>query len=418
MKPSKKRIFYGWWVVACSFILLFLFAGAGFYSFSIFIQPLENSFGWSRSQIAFAMSIYLMVHGLAGPGVGHLTETYGPKRVMTFFAAGTGAAFILVSFTTSLWYFYGAYAFLSVMTTGIGFIPVSSVLARWFVKRRGTAIGVAMVGISAGGLIMAPVVGYINTCFSWRSSFIFLGLLVWILALPLTLFIIKGNPAEMGLSPDGDEPAPDSSQTAEEQGGWPLGPAIRSRAFLWISATFLLAPLAQMGILQHQVPLISDIGISQAAAATALGFTAGLGGLGKLSFGKISEMIPFHYAAMLCFGLQVIGVFILYHANSLAMVWLHVFIFGFAMGGIVVLLPLVVGHFFGLASFGVIMGIVAFAQALGSACGAYLSGFIYDYFGSYQYALIFYMGVYITAIATIFLAGKPKPYITPETTVM
>lgn len=195
---GKKQIFYGWWVVASGFVLLFLFAGAGFYSFSIFIKPLEDTFGWSRSAVSMAMSIYLLVHGVCGPFVGHLTETYGPKRVMTLFAAGAGATFILISFTQSLWFFYGAYALLSIMTTGIGFIPVSSVLTRWFAQKRGTAIGIAMVGISTGGLTMAPVVGYINSNYDWRISFMCLGVLVWILGPAHHSFRDKGQPCGHG----------------------------------------------------------------------------------------------------------------------------------------------------------------------------------------------------------------------------
>ena len=113
---------------------------------------------------------------------------------------------------------------------------------------------------------------------------------------------------------------------------------------------------------------------------------------------------------MICFGLQALGVLILYSAGSLSAVWAYVLMFGFAMGGIIVLLPMVVSHFFGLPSFGIIMGVISFSQAIGSASGAYLSGVIYDYFGSYDYGLMFYIGVYLTAIVTIFLAGKPQSY--------
>jgi len=416
----QKGVFYGVWIVAGCFVLLFLFAGAGFYSFSIFIRPLEQDFGWSRSAISFAMSIYMMLHGLVGPFVGHATQTHGPRRVMTFFAVLSGAAFILVSFTPSLWYFYLAYALLSVGTAGIGFIPVSSVLTRWFIRRRGTAIGLAMVGISLGGLVMAPLVGLIISHFGWRASFVFLGLLVWLLGLPVTLFVMKATPAEIGLMPDGDRPgAVESSRasslhsrpiaTAEEQ-GWPLREALRTRSFFWVAVTFFLAPLAQMGMLQHQVPLIVEAGISEAVAATALGLTAGLGGLGKLSFGRISELLPFHYATMLCFGLQALGVFVLLNAQSVAMVWVYVVIFGFAMGGVIVLVPLAVAHFFGLASFGVIMGSVSLIVALGNASGALISGLIYDFLGSYSYAMLAYICVYGVATLSIFLAGEPRPY--------
>jgi len=419
-----RRVFYGLWVVAGCFVLLFLFAGAGFYSFSIFIKPLESEFGWSRSAISLAMSIYMLVHGIAGPFVGHATETHGPRKVMTLFALLAGGCFIGVSFVSSLWSFYLAYTLLSLGTTGIGFIPVSSVLARWFVRRRGTAIGSAMVGIAAGGLVMAPLVSLIISRFGWRAAFVLMGLLVWVLGLPVTLFLIKGSPAELGLRPDGDEPgtgtAPDpqaalagASSGAEAGGaeaGWPLRAAIRTPTFFWIAAAFFLGPLAQMGMLQHQVPLIVEAGISQAMAASALGLTAGLGGFGKLCFGRISELVPFRFAIMLCFALQALAVLVLFHAESIAMVWVYVTLFGFAMGGVIVLLPLAVGHFFGLAAFGVIMGTLSLILAIGNASGALLSGLIYDFLGSYRYAMIAYVCLYAIAAACIFLTGRPRPY--------
>jgi len=420
----NSGVFYGVWVIAACFVLLFLFAGAGFYSFSIFIKPLEDEFGWSRSAISAAMSLYMILHGVTGPFVGHAVDAYGPKKVMTLFAALSGAAFILVSFTSSLWNFYLAYALLSFATTGIGFIPVSSVLTRWFVRRRGTAIGFAMVGISAGGFVMAPLVGLIISHFGWRTAFVFLGLLVWLLALPVTLFLMKGSPAEIGLLPDGDEPGggetrepharpahAGSASAAEE--GWPLRAAVRTRAFFWIGITFFLGPVAQMGMLQHQFPLTVEAGISEALAPMAVGVTAGLGGLGKLSFGRISEVLPFRYAVMLCFGLQALGVLVLFNAESVAMVWAYVAIFGFAMGGVIVLLPLVVGHFFGLAAFGVIMGTLSLILALGNASGALISGLIYDFFGSYDYAMIACMCLYLAAALSIFMAGKPRRYTRP-----
>ena len=373
------------------------------------------------------MSIYMLVHGLAGPFVGHATETYGPRKVTTLFALMSGGCFILVSFVSSLWSFYLAYTLLSLATTGIGFIPVSSVLARWFVRRRGTAIGFAMLGIAVGGLVMAPLVGLIISQYGWRTAFVFMGLLVWLLALPVTLFVLKGSPAEMGLLPDGDdheveevpdphappEPAGSPSPTGRMEEGWPLRAAVRTSTFFWIATAFFLGPLAQMGMLQHQVPLIVEAGISQAMAATALGLTAALGGLGKLCFGRISEVVPFRFAVMLCFGLQALGVLVLFNAQSIAMVWVYVSIFGFAMGGVIVLLPLAVGHFFGLAAFGVIMGTLSLILAVGNASGAFISGLIYDLLGSYHYAMIAYMCLYLVAILCIFLTGKPRKYTDP-----
>ncbi len=136
--------------------------------------------------------------------------------------------------------------------------------------------------------------------------------------------------------------------------------------------------------------------------------TAGIGGLGKLSFGRISEILPFRL--MLCFALQAMAVFSLIYTHTMAIVWVYVLVFGFSMGGIVVLLPLTVGNFFGLASFSVILDILWFINALGGALGTYASGLIYDYLGSYRYALYAFAASYLTAAIAIFLAGKPDPY--------
>jgi sugar phosphate permease len=420
VKTEADKTFYGWWIVAAGFILMFLFAGSGFYSFSIFIQPLEAEFGWSRGAIALTMTIFFILGGLVAPFVGKLIQTYGPKKIMIISAMATGACFMLVCLTRSLLYFYVVYAMLAVVMGGIGVLPMSILIARWFNKRRGTATGLTMVGISAGGLVLTPVLGLITSAFGWRGAYLFLGLLVWAVGIPVIIFLIKENPQVMGLLPYGEGPEkngltsvlPGSEPLNALNGDsdWPSTAAFRTKEYFWITVAFFLAPLAQMGILQHQVPMIMEAGISQTAAATALGLTAGIGGIGKLSFGRISEIIPFRYAVMLCFGLQALAVFILIHTHTMTMVWIYVAIFGFAMGGVVVLLPLTVGHFFGVSAFGVILGVLWLSEAMGGALGIYASGLIFDYFGNYKVALYAFMTAYIVAVIAIFVAGQPKPY--------
>lgn len=398
---------------------MFLFAGAGFYSFSIFIKPLEDEFGWPRASIALTMSIYFIIGGCAGPLVGKLIQAYEEKRIMLVSAVGAGACYMLVSLTRSLGYFYSVYAFLALMSCGMGVLPVSSLLAKWFEKRRGTATGFAMVGISAGGLILAPVMGKITMYLGWKTAYIFIGLLVWILAIPMVLFVIKNSPSEIGLNPDGaaanasasEQASPDAAipVAAVASHEWTLSEMLRSRVFWWIVVSFFLAPLAQMGVLQHQVPIIVDKGVSQATAAAALGLIAGIGGLGKISFGRVSEVLPFQWAIVLCFGLQALAVFMLLHFQSVVVIWIYVMVFGFAMGGLVVLMPLTVGQFFGIGGFGLILGSIWMVQALGGALGTFSAGLIYDIFGDYQLALYFFIVAYITAIIAIFLAGKPYP---------
>lgn len=418
--PEKPGMFYGWRIVGVCFLLLFFFAGSGFYSFSIFIKPLENYFGWTRAQISLTMSIYFFTSGIVGPFTGWLCQKYGPRRVMFIGAACLGACYMLVSLARSLMFFYVAYAIIAAALSAIGFIPVSSLLTRWFVRRRGTAIGMAYVGVSVGGLMLAPIVGLITARFGWQGSYIFLGICVWCLALPAIWFIIKTDPSDIGTGPDGDAIIPisaknglssagnPSSSIAEQ--GWPLKEAVKTRAFFWISMAFFFSPMAQMGVMQHQVPLIIDRGVTPATAAMALGIIAGMGGLGKLTFGRISETLDFHWVAGICFGLQALGVIILLSLKSGLLLWVYVAIFGFGMGGVVVLQPLAVGKYFGLVSFGVILGAINLAQAIGASIGAYGAGVIFDTFGEYKYALMTFVLVYLAATVSIFLAGKPRQY--------
>lgn len=409
-----KKINYGWLIVAACFCLCFLFAGGGFYSFSIFINPIESEFGWDRADISLAMSIYLITGGLMGPVVGRLIEKYGTKRIMNIGALGTGACFILISQTHSIWYFYCVYACLAISVSGIGIIPVSNLLAKWFDKRRGTAIGIAMLGISAGGLLLAPSVRYFNSFYGWKSSFAGIGLLVWVVAIPLINLIIRERPAEIDAilnekAANTAKKSPPPSELYELQ-GWPVDKALKSRPFWCVFFSFFLTPFSQMGVLQHQVPLIMNTGATETMAAYALGLTAGVGGLGKLSFGRISEIWSFRLTILLCFGLQATAVLILLFAHTPSMAWTYAILFGFAMGGVVVLLPLAVGHFWGLLSYSVLLGVMWVANCIGGALGTYTSGVIYDYLGNYQYALYLYIASYIVSITLFFIAGRPTPY--------
>jgi sugar phosphate permease len=418
-KSPGSKIFYGWRIVAACFILLFCFGGAGFYSFSIFIKPFEKYFGWSRSEIALAMSIFFLVNGAAQPLLGRLCQKAGPRKVLLISSLLSGVSFILVSLTNSLSYFYFIYAVLSFTLSGITFVPVSSLLASWFERRRGTAIGLSYVGISAGGMILSPVIGVIISRYGWQYTFIMLGLLVWLLAVPTVLFIIKDSPAAMGLLPDGDPPlAPPQHgdhkihepHKALTEVGWPLGEALKSGQFWWIIVSFFLSSLAMMGVLQHQIPLISEKGIPYTSATLALGMTSAMGGFGKFGLGRLTESIPFKWVIVLSLSLQVVGLLFLLNMHDMTTLWVYAIIFGFGMGGVIVLQPLAISKYFGLTAFGVLLGICQLSHSTGSALGSFASGLIYDHFGNYQQALIVYIVMYLIGIAAVLMAGTPRKF--------
>jgi len=418
-EPTGNKIFYGWWIVAACFILLFCFGGGGFYSFSIFIKPFEKYFGWARSQIALAGAIFLLMNGAVQPLFGRLCQMIGPKKVLIIGCLSSGVSFFLVTLTKSLWFFYLVYAVLSLTLSAVTFVPVSSLLSVWFERRRGTAIGLAYIGISAGGLILSPIIGAITERFGWQHTFMFLGILMWVLALPMALFVIKDNPAAMDLYPDGDPPpapligdtiktnVPGRSITEE---GWPLGQAFKSLQYWWIVMAFCLVSVGYMGILQHQVPLISERGIPYTLATIALGAISAIGGAGKFGLGRLTESIPFKWVMVICFSMQIIGLILLLNLHNMAILWLYAIFFGFGMGGVIVLQPLAISRYFGLASFGILLGVCQLFHSIGSSMGSFLSGLLYDHFGNYQQALMVYIVLYLIGITAVLLAGKPKRY--------
>ena len=150
------------------------------------------------------------------------------------------------------------------------------------------------------------------------------------------------------------------------------------------------------------------MGISPVAAATALGFTAGMGVAGKLGVGYLADRLPIRYVAILCFAFQAVGVLLLMATRTIEMVWVFVIVFGFAMGGIATLEPLIVVGFFGLASIGAILGAMMLVFAFGAAAGPFMAAYIYDLLGSYHWAFIIFLAAYAAAILAMLLAPPAR----------
>jgi MFS family permease len=417
--PPAEKIFYGWWIVAACFILLFCFGGAGFYSFSIFIKPFQEYLKCTRSQVALAGAIFLITNGLSQPLYGRLCQKLGPKKVIISGCVTCGISFFLVTLVKSLGALYLVYAIFSLTISAITFVPVSSLLSTWFERRRGTAIGLAYIGISVGGLVMSPIIGSVISKFGLQWTFIILGILMWALALPVALFVIKDNPGELGLFPDGDAPLTTLSKDTHKieavhkstlEDGWPLGRALKTVQFWAIVMSFCLVSVGYMGVLQHQVPLISEKGIPYTFATVVLGIVSAMGGFGKFGLARLTESIPFKWVMLLCFSLQIIGLTLLLYMHNMTLLSLYAIFFGFGMGGVIVLQPLAISRYFGLASFGMLLGVCQLFHSLGASMGAVLSGLLYDHFHNYQMALMVYILLYFVAIAAVLIAGKPKRY--------
>jgi sugar phosphate permease len=418
LTQMKQRIFYGWWVIAAFVFALTISSGTGFYSFGVFMEPLREDFGWTKAQVTWIITIYWIVSGFSAPFVGKLIDKLGVRRIMLFTATLNGACLLALSSVNALWQFYLAYGIKAVAHSGIGLVAIGSIVSKWFIRMRGRATGITTTGIGLGGLFLAPLAGFLIPIAGWRYVYVILGVLLLVLVIPAIALVIRSTPEELDLLPDGDEkldgnPSASVKINHEKQpppskksSGLTFSQALRTSSYWFVAACFFLVPAAVFGVLAHQTSYIESIGISRETASLALGFTAGVGILGKIFFGFLAEKIPIRYAAVICFGVQAVGVLILMMTGSMSMVWLFVGVFGFSMGGMTTLQPLIIMDFFGTSAIGAILGSITLVYAFGAASGPLCAAYIYDFLQSYYWAFLTYVVFYLCAVVMIFICPE------------
>lgn len=416
---ESERFFYGWFIVGILFFISIIDGGFT-YIFSAFLRPLSEEFGWTRAQTSGAFSLYLLAVGIVLPFWGWLADRGGVRLVFLLSALIDGVALLLLSYVRTLPVFYALYLFLGVGLAGIGPTTVGKIVSQWFVAKRGRAMGIALVGAGAGGLVLVPLAGFLIEEFSWRFAYRALAALSLGVMLPLVWFFLSDTPEEKGLAPLGQGRVVEGAMTdmvrvPEEARDWTLTEALYTSTFWLLSVALCLGLMAAMSINAHQVALLQDAGFSLELASTIAGSALGMSMGGRFAVGWASEYVrhPHNLLAVCMLG-QALGIGLLLYLNSLG-VWvlaLFVPLFGLGFGGLVVLWPLVIGHNFGLRSFGTIAGVVGTVAASGGgSVGPVVVGAIYDGTGSYQWALVLCMSALLLGAAIAFVT--PAPRITP-----
>jgi MFS family permease len=408
--------FYGWWIVGASFLTLFVTVGIGLYTPPVFLVPLQEHFGWSRAAIAAGSAIAAIVSGFTSPLVGVWIDRYGARAVMASGAVLMGLAFALFGLMSSLWQLYALNVFAAVGITCTAWIPNQTLISNWFTRKRGLAMGVALTGIGFGGLVMAPLAGLLIARFGWRVAFAALGALI-LAVVAVVLAVVYSRPVDLGLRPDG---APAASRQSGPRGGgsdpdvpasMELGEAVRSSAFWILSVANFLSVFATLSIVAHLVAFLTDVGFASNTAAGALGLTVGASVAGRVLFGFLADR--FRKRDIMVAGLTVyaLATLLLFSIRSAGALPAFVLLFGTALGGTAVLMPLLVGECFGLLAFGKILGLIMISATLGAALGPVLTGRIYDVTGSYNLAFAIHVSALMAAAVAFLFLPKGRPIV-------
>jgi MFS family permease len=415
----QGRIFYGWFIVGVAFLCWFAADAFGYYTFGLFIGPITRELGWTTVMITGSLTLRTVIGGLLGPLIGPLVDReHGARVVMSIGVLVAGAATIAVSRVHSLWQiylFFGVFGAIGMI--GFGGLVTNTVIAKWFIRKRGRAMGVAAMGVSISGLVFVPLAHHIISNYSWRTALVVLGIVIWILAFLPAVILVRRRPEDMGLMPDGDEPKsaeaedvafPEAGSISAGERIWTLGEALRTRALWLVLLSFTMGGLSMSGVIIHFIPYVESRGLSSDVAAGAMTTFAFCCALVKIPWGLVAERIHARYCVIASYAGCATGLLILLKTESVVTVFLYAVVYGIALGGNIVLTELVWANYFGRTFLGAIRGIVMPAMLISVAGGPLFAAWLRDITGSYRMPFGVFLITFMLGALTMILAKPPK----------
>jgi predicted MFS family arabinose efflux permease len=415
------------WIVLAG-VTVCMMAGTGLRSsFGVYIKPMEAEFGWGRGALSGAAAISLLLLGAVGPFVGRLADRWGARRVVVFSLVLLGVGALGASRAQSLSQIYLTIGILmAVGAGGLSMATGATVAARWFEQRRGVAIGLAAGGMSAGQLVVIPVAMALTLSYGWRSSYLWLAVGLLLLVLPIALLLVRNDPAERGLRPygaTGTASAAAAAAAIEKSQRVTIREAMRVPQFWLLMATFFVCGYTSNGmVLTHFMPHALEHNFSELQASMALAVMGAMNVLGTISSGWICDR--FGRRGPLAFFYFFRGVsllFLLYVWNAPS---LHVWAAIFGLNYISTVPPTttLTANIFGRYSVGELSGWIFLSHQVGSALGAALAGWIYEWTGGYEIAFVSaaLMGFVAAGLALAIreepVTARPAPLAAPATT--
>lgn len=401
---GRRHVYRGWWILAASLLATTAGSGISFWSFGLYIAPLESEFGWSRTEVSLGFSIAVVAGGISAPLIGRWVDTRGPRSAIVTGSILAMITYLLLSTTGNLlqWYIYSALNELS--RAMMFFIPFQALIARWFNRRRGLATGIFGTAFSLGGFLVMPIMGFTIDTFGWRSGFVASGVVVAATYVPIGLLLIRNSPEEVGQFIDGDRAPKELASSNSERSGVSLRVALRTLHFWVIVSAMGLYLFGIFGFNVHQVPFFESRGIPRSSAIAIVSLSAGAIVISRLLFSFLADKITrFELAPMglSLFLMSAMLVPLVIPGTVGISLFLILWVPGRSGGPIVEVMLLT--RAFGLRHFATLLGALTVVQTIGHILSPAIAGAIFDSTGTYNYALLMYMGTYFAAF-TLFAA--------------
>jgi len=393
--PASHLIFYGWYILAASFLLLFFQAGTRF-SFGIMFKPMMAELGWNRAAISSVFFLNMVFFALTMSIAGRLYDRYGPRWLIFISAILLAAGYMCTALVRSLWQFHLFYGVLTAIGTGGASVPlIAALMSKWFEKRRGLTISLALSGACLGQFALVPVFNRIILAYNWRISYLLMGLIILGVNTILAFTVIKGDPEDLGYKPYGQADAEkkavpiDTGNLVTGAKDLNLRQAMKTYSFWLFLAFMFVCGGGDFLIATHLVPFVTDYGISPTTAANMLALFGLMSLGGILVAGPASDLIGNKIPIAATFVLRLLlFAMIIKYRNPISF---YIFAGGFGFTFLITapLTATLAGRLYGFAHVGLISGFITTIHHLGGGFGAYMGGLLFDKTGSYQITFVF-----------------------------
>ncbi|KRQ94589.1 MFS transporter [Bradyrhizobium valentinum] len=372
-------------VLALCFTLALLGRGLG-ESFTVFLKPISENFGWDRAQVVSVYSLTWLAGGLMAPVVGRLFDRYGPRTVYSLGLLLLGGAFLVASQAQALWQFQLSVGLcVGIGIAFIGNVPNSILLGRWFGPRLPTAMAIVYSATGAGVLVLLPASQLLIDHIGWRGAYQIFGLIALCLLVPLLLLPWR-------LFATGSPHIAKKADPDFVDGGWTLVSAMRHHAFWALFSTFFFTAIGMYAISAQIVAYLIDAGFPPLQAATAWGFSGVVLLFGMLGVTQLDAMIGRRPSVLLSYAISIIGIILLWLLQYYPNFWLlgaFVATFGSMIGSRGPLITATAMRIFRGERVGTIYGTISIGSGLGSGFGAWAGGLIHDWTHSYNPVIAF-----------------------------
>ena len=378
----------------------------GQFAFGVFVRPLEEEFGWSRTQINISLTLGVIT-AFISPFTGRLLDKYGSRWIMAISLASIALGFFLRAIMTDLWQFYAFSILIVLGVPGTTMMPVGRLVGLWFPTTRGRMMGIVTAGNNFGGMVTIPLAAGMIALTGWRWSFAAMGFLV-LAVLVLIVLVIRDDPDEIDQEA-GKKWAPKGQSGRQARSllsGFATNQAFRMRTFWFLMIAMGLQQFARTAVSTQLFPHLEQKGFGIGTTAAMVSVVSFFAIASKVISGRVSENLTARYTYVIIIALQMMSMGLLILLGGSWAVWIALVIFGLGMGGVGTLGPLVIVENFGLRNFGGILGLTRPMQILPEVAGPLLAGITFDITDEYDLAFGIVIGILALSILS-FLLAKP-----------